>query len=87
MVLIGFKSHADVLEKATEKLGRSLQVPVEARLVANEHLEELSKIFDEILRSEAPQFDEVVLTATAGEMSLTEKAVAEAIVRKIRVVI
>lgn len=87
VVLIGFKSHADVLEKATEKFERSLQVPVEARLVANEHPEELSKILDEILRSEAPQFDEVVLTATAGEMSLTEKAVAEAIVRKIRVVI
>lgn len=87
MLLIGFKSHTDELERVRKNSQRSLGVPVETRLIADQHPEELSKIFDEILRSEAPRFDEVVLTATAGEMSLTEKAVAEAIVRKIRVVI
>jgi len=86
-VLIGFKSHADVLEKAREKVQHSLSVPVEARLIDDKHPEELSEIFDEIDRSEAPNFDEVVLTATAGEMDLTERAVAEAVPRKIRVVI
>ena len=87
MLLIGFKSNASVLEKARKTLQLSLRVPIERRLVTDDHPEELSRIFDEILRFEAPQFDEVVLTATAGEMSLTEKAVAEAVSRKIRVVI
>jgi len=87
VLLIGFKSNAGALEKARKTLQLSLRVPIERRLVTDDHPEELSTIFDEILRSEAPQFDEVVLTATAGEMSLTEKAVAEAVSRKIRVVI
>jgi len=87
VVLIGFKSNASALEKARKRLQPSLRIPIERRLVTDDHPEELSRIFDEILGSEAPQFDEVVLTATAGEMSLTEKAVAEAVPRKIRVVI
>lgn len=87
VVLVGFKSHAEVMAKAKQNLERTLRVPIETRLIRDEHPEEISNIFDDILASEAPKFDQVILTATAGEMSLTEKAVAEAIVKNIRVVL
>lgn len=87
VVLIGFKSHAEVMAKAKQNLDRTLRLPVETRLITDEHPEEISNIFDEILASEAHRFDQVILTATAGEMSLTEKAVAEAIAKNIRVVL